>query len=448
MNIALAHFRVGETDGVSLEMDKWKLILERIGHKVYFLAGSTGETEGYVIPELHYKNEVNNKIVKNAYNILEDYKCTDDLEREIISYSEKIQHGLEKFVEANNIDILVPNNIWSLGWGLPAGLGFYNAVKNMKLNCIVHNHDFHWERDKYSDPTCAYVRELLKTIFPPQEDYIKHVVINRIAQNELFARRGIKSTVVPNVFDFQAPSWTIDEYNKDFRENIGISKDDIIILQATRIAERKAIELAVDVIGCMHKKENIRRLKNKFLYNGKRFKQDSKIVFVMAGIPEAEPEYIDKLNAKAEEYGIRVVYVNDCIAHTRTHIGSKKCYSLWDAYVHADLVTYPSILEGWGNQFLEAIFAKKPVIVYEYPVYVTDLKSHGFDVISLGNTHEVDQNGLVTVDPKIIEGAAVDAIEMLLDPNRRSVAVEKNFKICEENFSYRSLERLLGRLFN
>ena len=35
MNIAMTHFRVGETDGVSLEMDKWKTVLERNGHTVF-----------------------------------------------------------------------------------------------------------------------------------------------------------------------------------------------------------------------------------------------------------------------------------------------------------------------------------------------------------------------------------------------------------------------------
>lgn len=39
MNILLAHFRVGETDGVSLEMDKWKWALESLGHKVFYLPG-------------------------------------------------------------------------------------------------------------------------------------------------------------------------------------------------------------------------------------------------------------------------------------------------------------------------------------------------------------------------------------------------------------------------
>lgn len=37
MRIALAHFRVGETDGVSLEMDKWKMQLEKWGTPAFIL---------------------------------------------------------------------------------------------------------------------------------------------------------------------------------------------------------------------------------------------------------------------------------------------------------------------------------------------------------------------------------------------------------------------------
>jgi len=128
-------------------------------------------------------------------------------------------------------------------------------------------------------------------------------------------------------------------------------------------------------------------------------------------------------------------------------VNGVKCYSLWDAYAHADLVTYPSVLEGWGNQFLEAIFAKKPVIVYEYPVYVSDLKDKGFDVISLGDTHEVDPNGLVIVDEKLIKKAAIEAIDILINSGKRIKIAENNFAICDKYFSYQSLGRILGKLF-
>jgi len=71
MRIALAHFRTGQTDGVSLEMDKWRLVLEKMGHQVVYISG-TPEAE-IQIEELFYKNEKNLKFVDNAYRCLKDY---------------------------------------------------------------------------------------------------------------------------------------------------------------------------------------------------------------------------------------------------------------------------------------------------------------------------------------------------------------------------------------
>ena len=64
MKIALLHFRVGETDGVSLEMDKWKIALQKMGHEVVYIAGSKGttETETFIVEEIHYKNDRNNRM--------------------------------------------------------------------------------------------------------------------------------------------------------------------------------------------------------------------------------------------------------------------------------------------------------------------------------------------------------------------------------------------------
>jgi len=50
--IGICHFRVELTDGVSLEIDKWKRVLEEIGHKVYFLTGETSSLDATIIPEL------------------------------------------------------------------------------------------------------------------------------------------------------------------------------------------------------------------------------------------------------------------------------------------------------------------------------------------------------------------------------------------------------------
>ena len=51
-NIAMVHFQVGEMDGVSLEMEKWKLTFEQMGHTVTFVAGHLGTAEGELIEEI------------------------------------------------------------------------------------------------------------------------------------------------------------------------------------------------------------------------------------------------------------------------------------------------------------------------------------------------------------------------------------------------------------
>ena len=447
MNIALSHFRIGETDGVSLEMEKWKLILEKMGHKVYYLAGSPGNTEAYIIPELHYKDEENLKFIENAFVKLEDYKDENEFRTAIEAYTKRAEKHLEEFIKEYDIDVLVPNNIWSRGWNIPVAIAFERVIAKLKVKCIAHNHDFYWEREKFVKGTCNYVEACLRDYFPPKDDLIKHVVINEIAREELKKRKGLDSTNVPNVFNFSAPLWRIDDYNNDFRSTIGLKYDDILVLQATRIVERKAIELAIDVVAKLKSDQNLNLLYTNKLYDGRQFTENNRIVLVLAGLHEFSSKYIEYLKNRAEEKSVELLFINEIIEDVRCTKGDQKCYSLWDAFANSDLVTYPSIYEGWGNQFLETVFAKKPVVVYEYPVYLTDIKACDFDIITLGNTYSVGKNGLVDVEDKILERAAAESIEILINNDKRNHVVERNFEICSQHFSYDSLAKILEKLF-
>ncbi|MGF9713552.1 MULTISPECIES: glycosyltransferase family 4 protein [Paenibacillus] len=447
MNIALCHFRAGETDGVSLEMEKWKKVLEELGHRVYLLAGSLGEEEGIVIEELHYQHPVNNRFVANAYEQLTDYPDAEAFRDDVLAFAARIEEALCRIIDEYELDVIVPNNIWSLGWGLPAGLAFAEVARKKNIACVAHNHDFHWERIKYSRPTNRYVSGWLTEYFPPKLANVKQVVINKIAQQELLRRTGQQSTVVPNVFDFSAPAWTIDDYNGDFRQVIGVKENDILLLQATRIAERKAIELAIDLAAEIGKPENLKRLKERPLYDGRIMGEDGEIVLVLAGLQEASPKYIEGLNRRAAAQNVKLLYVNEWIEATRVTKDGKKIYSLWDAYVHADFVTYPSVLEGWGNQFLEGLYAKKPMAVYEYPVFGTDIKPYGFHIVSLGNEHRVDAEGLVHIDGELMAKAGQEVIRYLLDGEFRSACMEHNFELGKEHLSYEALKKMLASLF-
>lgn len=128
MKIALAHFRVGETDGVSLEMEKWRTVLEELGHTVYFLSGSREYGEIY-LPELFYLDEENLRHVRNAYEEIKDYEEEKQFREDLDKAVGRITTRLEEVIKEYELNVLVPNNIWSLGWNLAAGAGFYKAVK-------------------------------------------------------------------------------------------------------------------------------------------------------------------------------------------------------------------------------------------------------------------------------------------------------------------------------
>jgi len=443
MNIALCHYRVGETDGVSLEMDKWKKVLENMGHKVYFIAGSTGTSDGYVIPEMNYRFKEDLKIERNAYLKLEDYQDEDELIRAIRKQTLKIEESLKKFLIENKIDLIVPNNILSIGRSIPTAMAFVKVIKELGIRSIGHHHDFYWERNNFSQPTCNFVRKALEEYYPPKDDLISHVVINSIVQKELKVRRGLNSVVIPNVFDFDEKLWNVDDYNKDFREKLGIGDHDILMLQATRVTNRKAIELAIDVVGEMQKEENRKILEEAILYNGQSFKEDSRIVLVLAGMIETSDDYVERIKSRAKESNVELLFVNSLVEHSRCVKHGDKVYSLWDTYVFADIITYPSIQEGWGNQFLEGLFAKKPMLVFEYDVYKEDIKEKGFKVISLGDKYELDKYGLAKVDKKIVKRAAGECIKLLIDKDCREKMVEENFQLGREYFSLESLEEKL-----
>ena len=125
----------------------------------------------------------------------------------------------------------------------------------------------------------------------------------------------------------------------------------------------------------------------------------------------------------------------------------EKVYSLWDTYVFADFVTYPSLWEGWGNQFLEALRARLPPMLFEYPVYQADIKDKGFHVVSLGSEiQDRDDLGLVQVDQSVIEAAADQAVDLLTDAQLRRETVKHNFRVGRQHYSLEALRGYLARL--
>jgi glycosyltransferase involved in cell wall biosynthesis len=93
-------------------------------------------------------------------------------------------------------------------------------------------------------------------------------------------------------------------------------------------------------------------------------------------------EYSDRLQELAAEEKVDLRFVSDRISEVRQRDSEgRKVYTLWDAYAHADLVTYPSLYEGFGNALLEAIYFRLPVVINRYSIYVQDIEPKGFRLL-------------------------------------------------------------------
>ena len=127
---------------------------------------------------------------------------------------------------------------------------------------------------------------------------------------------------------------------------------------------------------------------------------------------------------------VNLVFASDVINERRGSTGDgRKIYTLEDIYPYADLVTYPSTFEGFGNAFLEAIYFRKAVVVNTYSIYTKDIKPKGFSVIEL--------DGYVTRD------AIEKTRQILTDLKLRRETVDLNYELGKQYYSYDILRRRL-----
>ena len=84
---------------------------------------------------------------------------------------------------------------------------------------------------------------------------VANMVINSYALEQLSLRTGISAEVIPNIMDFENPPPPPDDYCSDVRQALGISDDELFVLQPTRVVPRKWIERAVELISLLDLKK-------------------------------------------------------------------------------------------------------------------------------------------------------------------------------------------------
>jgi mannosylglucosylglycerate synthase len=196
----LLSFRLGGTDGVSVEAAKWGRALQSLGFTVRRVAGEVCDApqqDDVALPALAI----------TAPNGTRTDPAT-------------LAAALD------GADLVVAENICSLPLNLDASRAAAAVLADHRGRVAFHHHDLPWQRAE-----TAGVQDL-----PPPLPGALHVVSTGRARGEL-AARSLAAHTIPNAFDFDAPAGDRDSTRSEFR----FAHDDLVVLQPSRAIPRKDV---------------------------------------------------------------------------------------------------------------------------------------------------------------------------------------------------------------
>jgi len=410
-NVGFISTRIAGTDGVSLEIEKWATVLERNNYECFYFSGENDRRpeKCMLVEEAHFRHpdikEINDKCFCQRIRPRE-------ITRKIHSIREHLKQKIYEFVKKFEIDVIIPENVLAIPLHVPLGLALTEFIAETGFPTLAHHHDFSWERSRF---LVNAFEDYLGWAFPPNLPFIQHAVINSVAGHQLSHRKGISNAVVPNVYDFASPPPPFVDCSAELRREVGLAKEDLFILHPTRVVPRKWIERSLEIVSLMN-------LKNPSLIISHSADDEGNI-------------YNRRIQEYARKIRVKLVSIEHLVGQ-KSAFGenNQKKFSIGDVYNCADLISYPSGYEGFGNAFLETIYFRKPIIVNRYSIYVADIEPKGFDVIPI--------EGFVS------DKTVTEIFEVLNNNERREKMIEKNYQLGNKYFSYEVLERHLLHLIS
>jgi glycosyltransferase involved in cell wall biosynthesis len=188
--VALLSFRLGGSDGVSVEAAKWADALGLLGWHRYTVAGS-GPVD---------------RLLPGLAIDADEPPSPAELEDSIAA-----------------ADLVIVENLCSLPLNPPAAA--VTAAACAGRPTILHHHDLPWQR-----PHLAHLPP------PPDDPAWSHVTINELSRREL-AEHAIVASTIYNTFDPQPPSG--DRLRT--RSRLGVTPATRLLLQPTRALARKNV---------------------------------------------------------------------------------------------------------------------------------------------------------------------------------------------------------------
>jgi glycosyltransferase involved in cell wall biosynthesis len=353
---------------------------------------------------MHFQYPAAARVTTAAFDPESD---ADAVRREIGRLADQLLPVLAAWVETERLDQLIVENAWAIPMQLPLAVALYQLAEQTGLPTIGHHHDYWWERERFA--TCV-VPDVLEQAFPPALPNVRHASINSLAARSPGAARSALGRDSQRVRP--ATTQPRPDVRRQLRSELGMDDRGALVVQPTRVVPRKGIEMAIELMG--------------------KLRDRDAVLLITSPAGDEGLDYLIALERQAERAHVRLRYAADRFMPDLEGRPLGPVHSLHDAYLDADLNSYPSLYEGFGNALLEAVFYGKPVLVNRYPVYDADIKPLGFRF--------VEMDGAVTKD-------TVRAVQSLLaDPAGRAADASHNFAIGRKHLGYDRLERSLGDL--
>lgn len=232
----------------------------------------------------------------------------------------------------NEADLVIVENFVSLPLNVAARDVLYRALDGR--DALFRHHDLPWQRAQWRE-------------FEGPRDQVTwhHVTINELSRQQLLDR-GIRAVTMRNTFDCDPPLGRRQMTRGAL--NIGSER---LVLQPTRAIPRKNVEGALKLAAAL----------NATLWL----------------LGPAEDGYGPTLERLLHNAGVPVLR------------GLAEGFDVHDAYAACDLVTVPSIWEGFGNPVLESVTHRRPLAVYPYPV-LREIQSFGLHFFDLDDIEHID----------------------------------------------------------
>jgi hypothetical protein len=234
-HIGFVSTRFAGTDGVSLETEKWAIVLERLGHKCFYFAGQCDRPaeQSQIVPEAFYRHPEIDALNQQAYSgswtvtkearaahpeiaalhkdFFSIYVRPPEMTRRVNELKEYLKKQLYEFAHRFNLDLLIIENAVTIPLNLPLGLALTEFIAETGFPTIAHHHDFHWERQRF------HVNCVGDYLAPPSAEPAIHSTCgHQLIQAQQVASRHVTSRVIPNVMVSTSPSGP-DTYTQTVR---------------------------------------------------------------------------------------------------------------------------------------------------------------------------------------------------------------------------------------